>query len=257
MPTTMHREVIVAPDRFEVVADDAVLVAELRSATAVCIYDAVEEAGALLHLRFIIRSNKPADASPIRRLRRSCCFSIDASSRCARRCRTRATCRRRSLLIFQTTRTRSGLAIACSHSSATSWTTPDAGRLVGRGGWRRPRAAVPPRDGLAADQVIPNGTAAFAPAVNQTSPPLFGVAQDLSSLEPQHVETHWVETHWFFRRRAGGFDARRGPIFAATPRLDQREHHQAQRIRRGVSSGELDEAGNPALEEGRSEASPA
>jgi chemotaxis receptor (MCP) glutamine deamidase CheD len=63
MPTTTHREVIVAPDRFEVVQDDAVLVAELRSATAVCLYDAVEEAGALLHLRFIIRSAKPADVT--------------------------------------------------------------------------------------------------------------------------------------------------------------------------------------------------
>ena len=63
MPTTTHREVIVAPDKFEVVQDDAVLVAELRSATAVCLYDAVEEAGALLHLRFIIRSAKPADVT--------------------------------------------------------------------------------------------------------------------------------------------------------------------------------------------------
>jgi chemotaxis receptor (MCP) glutamine deamidase CheD len=63
MPTTTYREVTVAPDRFEVVSDDAVLVAELRSATAVCIYDAVEEAGALLHLRFIIRSAKPADVT--------------------------------------------------------------------------------------------------------------------------------------------------------------------------------------------------
>lgn len=63
MPTTTHREVIVAPDKFEVVSDDAVLVAELRSATAVCLYDAVEEAGALLHLRFIIRSAKPADVT--------------------------------------------------------------------------------------------------------------------------------------------------------------------------------------------------
>ena len=63
MPATTHREVIVAPDRFEVVSDDAVLVAELRSATAVCLYDAVEEAGALLHLRFIIRSAKPADVT--------------------------------------------------------------------------------------------------------------------------------------------------------------------------------------------------
>jgi chemotaxis receptor (MCP) glutamine deamidase CheD len=63
MPTTTLREVIVPPDHFEVVQDDAVLVAGLRSATAVCLYDAVEEAGALLHLRFIIRSAKPADVT--------------------------------------------------------------------------------------------------------------------------------------------------------------------------------------------------
>lgn len=30
-----------------------------------------------------------------------------------------------------------------------------------------------------------------------------------------------------------------GPLFAGTPGLDQREHHQAQRIRQGVQSGEL------------------
>ena len=41
--------------------DDCLLTAELSSAIAVCIYDAVEEAGALLHLRFIVRSTKPAD----------------------------------------------------------------------------------------------------------------------------------------------------------------------------------------------------
>jgi chemotaxis receptor (MCP) glutamine deamidase CheD len=63
MPTTLYREVDVAPDRFEVVGDDAVLVAELSSATAVCLYDAVEEAGALLHLRFIVRAAKPADVT--------------------------------------------------------------------------------------------------------------------------------------------------------------------------------------------------
>lgn len=56
-----HREIIVAPDGFEVAADDAILVTELRSAIAVCIYDAVEEAGALLHLRCIVRAAKPAD----------------------------------------------------------------------------------------------------------------------------------------------------------------------------------------------------
>jgi chemotaxis receptor (MCP) glutamine deamidase CheD len=55
------REIIVAPDRFEVAAIDATLVAELQSAIAVCVYDAVEEAGALLHLRCIVRSPKPID----------------------------------------------------------------------------------------------------------------------------------------------------------------------------------------------------
>ncbi|HEY8510186.1 MAG TPA: hypothetical protein VIL32_17660 [Steroidobacteraceae bacterium] len=57
------QEITVAPDRFEVVADDVVLVAELCSAIAVCVYDAVEEAGALLHLRFIVRANKHADVT--------------------------------------------------------------------------------------------------------------------------------------------------------------------------------------------------
>jgi chemotaxis receptor (MCP) glutamine deamidase CheD len=59
--TKTQREIPVAPDRFEVASDDAILIAELRSAIAVCVYDAVEEAGALLHLRCIVRSSKPAD----------------------------------------------------------------------------------------------------------------------------------------------------------------------------------------------------
>src|SRR5215475_12694741 len=57
----IQREITVAPDRFEVTAEDAVLVTELRSAIAVCVYDAVEEAGALLHLRCVVRVSKPAD----------------------------------------------------------------------------------------------------------------------------------------------------------------------------------------------------
>jgi chemotaxis receptor (MCP) glutamine deamidase CheD len=57
------RELAVAPDRFEVVSDDAILVAELSSAIAVCIFDATEEAGALLHLRFIVRPSKPVDVT--------------------------------------------------------------------------------------------------------------------------------------------------------------------------------------------------
>ena len=57
------REIHVAPDRFEVTAEDAILVTELQSAIAVCVYDAAEQAGALLHLRCIVRSSKPADVT--------------------------------------------------------------------------------------------------------------------------------------------------------------------------------------------------
>jgi len=57
------REINVAPDRFEVTASDLLLVTELRSAIAVCVYDAEEQAGALLHLRCIVRNSKPADVT--------------------------------------------------------------------------------------------------------------------------------------------------------------------------------------------------
>lgn len=60
---TALREMIVAPDRFEIATDDVVFRAELRSAIAVCIYDAVAEAGALLHLRFIMRGTQPPDVT--------------------------------------------------------------------------------------------------------------------------------------------------------------------------------------------------
>ena len=55
------REIEVAPDRFEITCGEALLVTELRSAIAVCVYDASEEAGALLHLRCIVRHSKPID----------------------------------------------------------------------------------------------------------------------------------------------------------------------------------------------------
>jgi len=60
---TPHRQVKVPPDRFEVVADDAVFTVELQSALALCIYDALEEAGALLHLRVLTRDAKPIDVT--------------------------------------------------------------------------------------------------------------------------------------------------------------------------------------------------
>jgi len=51
-------EIHVAPDRFES-APVKRCTAELRSAIAVCVYDADEEAGALLHLRCIVRHSSP------------------------------------------------------------------------------------------------------------------------------------------------------------------------------------------------------
>jgi len=57
------REIHVAPDRFELSSGAALLITELRSAIAVCVYDAAEEAGALLHLRCIVRTSKPADVT--------------------------------------------------------------------------------------------------------------------------------------------------------------------------------------------------
>jgi len=57
------REIHVAPDRFELSSGEAQLVTELSSALAVCLYDAAEEAGALLHLRCVVKSSKPADVT--------------------------------------------------------------------------------------------------------------------------------------------------------------------------------------------------
>ena len=57
------REIHVAPDRFELSSGEALLVTELSSAIAVCLYDAAEEAGALLHLRCVGKSAKPADVT--------------------------------------------------------------------------------------------------------------------------------------------------------------------------------------------------
>jgi len=57
------REIHVAPDRFELSSGASLLVTELSSAIAVCLYDAAEEAGALLHLRCVAKSSQPADVT--------------------------------------------------------------------------------------------------------------------------------------------------------------------------------------------------
>jgi len=50
------REIQVGTDQFEVVTDDVLLRAQLNSAIAVCVFDTVDEAGALLHLRCVARA---------------------------------------------------------------------------------------------------------------------------------------------------------------------------------------------------------
>jgi chemotaxis receptor (MCP) glutamine deamidase CheD len=57
------RTITVAPDNFEVISEDRTLRAQLDSTIAVCLYDAVEEGGALLHLRFIARGDKRVDVT--------------------------------------------------------------------------------------------------------------------------------------------------------------------------------------------------
>lgn len=59
----LPRPVDVLPDRFDVVAQDVVLRAELRTAIAVCLYDEVEEAGALVHLRVVPSDSGLLDAT--------------------------------------------------------------------------------------------------------------------------------------------------------------------------------------------------
>lgn len=61
--TALPREIIVGSDRFEVVTEDVILRAHLNSAIAVCVFDTVDEAGALLHLRCVARPGSNPDAT--------------------------------------------------------------------------------------------------------------------------------------------------------------------------------------------------
>jgi hypothetical protein len=64
--TVLHpdpRTVDVPPDHYEVSEDDVLFTAALDGTLAVCLYDAVEEHGALLHLRFIARGAVQADVT--------------------------------------------------------------------------------------------------------------------------------------------------------------------------------------------------
>jgi chemotaxis receptor (MCP) glutamine deamidase CheD len=56
-------EVRVGSDQFEVVTQDLILRARLDCAIAVCVFDTVDEAGALLHLRCVARAGTNPDAT--------------------------------------------------------------------------------------------------------------------------------------------------------------------------------------------------
>ena len=53
----------VLPDHFEVLLDDGLLQVTLQGSIALCLYDAVEEAGAVVHLRVVVGTGASTDAS--------------------------------------------------------------------------------------------------------------------------------------------------------------------------------------------------
>jgi chemotaxis receptor (MCP) glutamine deamidase CheD len=61
--TAPAREILVGTDQFEVVTEDVLLRAQLTCAMAVCVFDTVDEAGALLHLRCVARQGSNPDAT--------------------------------------------------------------------------------------------------------------------------------------------------------------------------------------------------
>lgn len=61
--TASTREILVGSDQFEVITEDLILRARLDSAIAVCVFDTVDEAGALLHLRCVARPGSNPDAT--------------------------------------------------------------------------------------------------------------------------------------------------------------------------------------------------
>ncbi len=61
--TPATREIRVGSDQFEVVTQDVLLRAHLNCAIAVCVFDTVDEAGALLHLRCVARPGSNPDAT--------------------------------------------------------------------------------------------------------------------------------------------------------------------------------------------------
>jgi len=55
------RTIVVAADHFEIASDDVIFSAEVASTVVVCLYDAVEEPGAVINLRFVTRGEQHID----------------------------------------------------------------------------------------------------------------------------------------------------------------------------------------------------
>jgi len=61
--TAPAREILVGTDQFEIVTTDVLLRARLDCAIAVCVFDTVDEAGALLHLRCVARQGSNPEST--------------------------------------------------------------------------------------------------------------------------------------------------------------------------------------------------
>jgi len=57
------REILVAPDTYQVSPEPVLLVAELSGALALCLHDEGRGVGGLLHLRFVGHSGRPSDVT--------------------------------------------------------------------------------------------------------------------------------------------------------------------------------------------------
>jgi chemotaxis receptor (MCP) glutamine deamidase CheD len=66
---SIQPEILVESDSFRVSRESVLLVAELRAALAVCVYDETQGVGGLLHLRYVATNdNQPIDLSRCHRI---------------------------------------------------------------------------------------------------------------------------------------------------------------------------------------------
>lgn len=59
----VSKEILVAPDTYEVSPEPVLLVADLSGALALCLHDEARGVGGLLHLRFVGQSGRPSDVT--------------------------------------------------------------------------------------------------------------------------------------------------------------------------------------------------